>query len=66
MIENQSGAAPRADRKDEHGHRSVQTETFPQFAPLKVETRPVLPQSVGVIGDLFPFAGTIEEETAGR
>jgi hypothetical protein len=49
----------------EHGPRSVLMETSRQLAPLKIETRQVLPQSVGVIGDLSPFAGTIEQQTAG-
>jgi hypothetical protein len=46
--------------------RSVLMETFLQLAPLKIEMRQVLPQSVGVIGDLFPFAGTIEQPSGGR
>jgi len=41
-------------------------ETFLQLAPLKIETRQVRPQSVSVIGDLLPFAGTIEQQAAGR
>ena len=45
--------------------QSVVTETILQLAPLKIETCQVLPQSVSVIGDLFPFAGTIEQHAAG-